>query len=91
MQQVKLSLLQKNKAKLYKKSEDDSANITKEGAKQQLSVKSTLATGMSAINSQMTSDITKKLISRQNRISRTPQRMQKIQLWVVSLQVQVRL
>ena len=59
MQQVKLSLLQKKKAKLYKKSEDDNANITKEGAKQQLSVKSTLATGMSAINSQMTSDITK--------------------------------
>ena len=59
MQQVKLAILQKATAKQKKKAEADNTDITKEGAKQQINAKSALATGMSAINSQMTADISK--------------------------------
>lgn len=59
MQQVKLALLQKKTAKQKKQSEQENTDITKEGAKQQIGAKSLMATGMSAINSQMTADISK--------------------------------
>lgn len=59
LQQVKLAILQKKTAKQKKQSEQENTDITKEGAKQQMGAKSTLATGMSAINSKMTTDIAK--------------------------------
>ena len=59
MQQVKLAILQKATAKQKKKAEADNTDITKDAAKQQIGAKSALATGMSAINTQMTADISK--------------------------------
>lgn len=59
LQQVKLAILQKETTKQKKQSEQENTDITKEGAKQQMGAKSTLATGMSAINSKMTTDIAK--------------------------------
>ena len=59
MHQVKLAILQKATAKQKKKAEADNTDITKNAAKQQIGAKSALATGMSAINTQMTADISK--------------------------------